>query len=100
MKIARILALVPAAALVLSVALPAFAADGAATFKSRCVICHGPDGMGKTGPALKGTSLTADEIVALLSKGDDARKQPHKKPVAGLSPDEVRAVADYVKTLK
>lgn len=100
MRIAKILFLVPVAALGLSIALPAFAADGAATFKSRCVICHGPDGMGKTGPALKGTSLTADEIVALLSKGDDARKQPHKKPLAGLSSADVRAVADYVKTLK
>ena len=88
--------------LILAVAFSAsaFAVDGAATFKSRCVICHGPDGMGKTGPALKGTTLTADEIAALLSKGDDARKPPHKRPLASLSAEEASAVANYVKTLK
>jgi mono/diheme cytochrome c family protein len=89
-------------ALILAVAFSAsaFAVDGAATFKSRCVICHGPDAMGKTGPAVKGTALTGDEIAALLSKGDNARKPPHNKPLASLSAEEARAVANYVKTLK
>jgi mono/diheme cytochrome c family protein len=96
MRITKMFALI----LVVVFSASAFAVDGAATFKSRCVICHGPDGMGKTGPALKGTSLTADEIAALLSKGDDARKPPHKKPLASVSAEEARAVADYVKTLK
>jgi mono/diheme cytochrome c family protein len=84
----------------LSVALPAFAADGAATYKAKCSTCHGPEGQGKVGPALKGTSLTADQIVDVLTKGDDAKKPPHKKPVMGLSADDAKAVADFVKTLK
>jgi mono/diheme cytochrome c family protein len=83
-----------------SLALPAFAQDGAATFKTKCAACHGPEGQGKVGPALKGTALTADQITDLLTKGDDAKKAPHKKAMSGLSADDVKAVAAFVKTLK
>jgi mono/diheme cytochrome c family protein len=83
-----------------SLALPAFAQDGAATFKAKCASCHGPEGQGKVGPALKGTSLTADQIVDLLTKGNDAKKPPHKKAMTSLSADDAKAVAAFVKTLK
>jgi len=75
-------------------------ADGAATYKAKCAMCHGPEGQGKVGPALKGTSLTADQIVDLLTKGDDGKKPPHKKAMSGLSADDAKAVADFVKSLK
>jgi len=87
-------------ALSLSLALPAFAQDGAATYKAKCAMCHGPDGQGKVGPKLAGTALTADQITALLTTGDDAKKAPHKKAIGGLSADDAKAVAAYVKTLK
>ncbi len=86
--------------LALSLALPAFAADGAATFKAKCAACHGPEGQGKIGPALKGTSVTADQITDMLTKGNDAKKPPHNKPLSGLTPEDAKAVADFVKTLK
>ncbi len=38
-------------------------------------------------------------IADLLTKGDDAKKPPHKKPVS-LPADDVKAVAAFVKTLK
>ena len=79
---------------------PAFAQDGAAIFKARCATCHGPEGEGKIGPAIKGTTLTADQIADMLTKGNDARKPPHKKPLPGLSANDAKAVADFVKTLK
>jgi len=79
---------------------PALAQDGGATYKAKCAACHGPEGQGKVGPALKGTSLSEDQIVNVLTKGDDAKKPPHKKPVAGLSADDAKAVASFVKTLK
>jgi len=79
---------------------PALAQDGAATYKAKCAACHGPEGQGKIGPALKGTSLSADQITDLLSKGDDAKKPPHKKAINGLSADDTKAVAAFVKTLK
>ena len=94
------LALLLVVVLSASLALPAFAADGAATFKTKCAMCHGPEGQGKTGPALKGTALTADQIVDLLTEGNDAKKIPHKKPMAGLAADDAKAVADFVKSLK
>jgi len=82
------------------VAQPVFAQDGGATYKAKCAGCHGPEGQGKIGPALKGTSLSEDQIMGLLTKGDDAKKPPHKKAMNGLSADDAKAVAAFVKTLK
>ncbi len=73
---------------------------GADVFKSKCAVCHGADGGGKIGPNLKTTKLGEDDIVMLLSKGGDARKMPHKKPISGLTDDQIKAVAHYVKSLK
>lgn len=100
MRITHLLILLIVVALTASLALPAFAADGAATYKAKCANCHGPEGQGKVGPAVKGTSLTADQITDLLTKGNDAKKPPHKKATAGISADDAKAVADFVKTLK
>jgi len=83
-----------------SFTVSAFAQDGAATYKAKCAGCHGAEGQGKVGPALKGTSLSAGQIADLLTKGDDAKKPPHKKGLSGLSPDDAKAVADFVKGLK
>ncbi len=100
MRISQLLVLHVVIALAASLVLPAFAQDGGATFKAKCAMCHGADGQGKMGPKLAGTSLTADQISDLLTKGDDAKKAPHKKPVSGLSADDAKAVAAFVKTLK
>jgi mono/diheme cytochrome c family protein len=100
MRIAKPVSVLLVIVFSLSLALPAFAGDGAATFKTKCAMCHGPEGQGKVGPALKGTSLTADQITDLLTKGNDAKKPPHKKALSGLSADDAKAVADFVKTLK
>lgn len=100
MRLTKLIVLFVIFTLALSIAMPAFAADGAATYKAKCAACHGPEGQGKVGPAVKGSSLTADQITDLLTKGEDAKKAPHKKALAGLSADDAKAVADSVKTLK
>lgn len=82
------------------VAVSAAQDAGADIFKSKCAVCHGADGGGKIGPNLKTTKLGEDDIVALLSKGSDDRKMPHKKPISGLTDDQIKAVAHYVKSLK
>jgi mono/diheme cytochrome c family protein len=71
------------------------AEDGAAIYKTKCAMCHGPNGEGKMG-----TALTPDQISAVLTKGAEGKKAPHGKPVAGLTPDQASAVAAYVKTIK
>jgi mono/diheme cytochrome c family protein len=100
MRLTKLIVLFVIFTMALSIAVPAFAADGAATYKAKCAACHGPEGQGKVGPAVKGTSLSVDQITDLLVKGEDAKKAPHKKAIAGLSADDAKAVADYAKTLK
>ena len=100
MRITKLMVLMLIVALSASVALPAFAANGSATYKAKCAACHGPEGQGKVGPAVKGTALSADQITDLLSKGNDAKKAPHKKALAAITPDDAKAVADYVKSIK
>jgi len=99
MRITKFIVFFIVISLSLSIALPAFAADGAATYKAKCAACHGPEGQGKVGPAVKGISLSADQITDLLTKGDESKKAPHKKAMT-LSADDAKAVAEHVKTLK
>jgi cytochrome c553 len=88
----------------LTIPLAAWAAeDGAALFKAKCAMCHGAAGEGKAAtkiPALKGTALTAVQIADLLTKGVEGKRAPHTKPVAGLTAEQVKAIADFAKTLK
>jgi mono/diheme cytochrome c family protein len=100
MRITKFIVLFVICTLAISIAMPAFAADGAAVYKAKCAACHGPEGQGKVGPAVKGTSMTPDQITDLVVKGNDAKKAPHKKAVAGVSAEDAQAAADYVKTLK
>lgn len=100
MRLTKLIVLFVIFTLALSIAVPAFAADGAATYKAKCAGCHGPEGQGKVGPAVKGTSLSAEQITDLLTKGEDAKKAPHKKAITGVSADDAKAIADYVKGLK
>ena len=51
-------------------------------------------------PAVKGTSLTADQIEDVITKGAAGKKAPHTKPVSGVTEEQAKAVAGYVKTLK
>jgi mono/diheme cytochrome c family protein len=77
-----------------------WAQEGESTYKSKCATCHGPTAEGKIGPSLKASKLNEDDIVLLLSKGNDARKMPHKKPISSLTDDQIKAVAHYIKSLK
>jgi mono/diheme cytochrome c family protein len=88
--------------LLLAGAAASAAQDGAALYKSKCAGCHGASGEGKPAmktPGLKGTSLPDDQITQRLVKGIPTGKGPHKKGVAGLTEDQAKAIAAYVKTL-
>ncbi len=100
MRLRTLLILFFMAFLAIWLTMPALAQDGAATFKTKCAACHGAEGQGKVGPALKGTRLSADQIADLLTKGNEAKKPPHKKGLSGLSSDDAKAVAEFVKGMK
>lgn len=69
-------------------------ADGAATFKARCAVCHGPEGVGgKIHPAsIRGTS---EATVLEMVKNGRGKMKPVK-----LSDADAAEVAKYVAGLK
>jgi mono/diheme cytochrome c family protein len=92
-----------AGALLIATGTAARAADGAALYKTKCSGCHGANGEGKPSmkaPAIKGTELSVDKLVDHLMKGEPTSKPPHKKGISGLSDEQAKAIAEYVKTLK
>ena len=79
------------------------AEDGAALYKTKCSGCHGANGEGKPAvkaPALKGTSKEVGQIVEHLTKGEPTSKPPHNKGLSGLTEEQAKAIAEYVKTLQ
>lgn len=89
-----------AVALLAMISGVAVAEDGAAVYKAKCAMCHGAAGEGKVGPALKGTKLSDAQIADLLTKGEAGKKAPHSKAVNGLTADQAKAAAEFVKGLK
>ena len=92
------------AAMLLVGTLASWAADdGAALYKKKCAGCHGVNGEGKPAikaPALKGTSLEANQIAEHITKGESGSKAPHNKGIAGLNDEQAKTIAEWVKTLK
>jgi mono/diheme cytochrome c family protein len=92
------------AAMLLVVSLGSWAADdGAALYKKKCAGCHGANGEGKPAvkaPALKGTSLEANQIAEHITKGESGSKAPHNKGIAGLNDEQAKTIAEWVKTLQ
>jgi len=100
MKLMKLTILVLAIAVALMMVVPSLswaAEDGAAVYKAKCAMCHGPDGAGKIGPAVKGTKV---DVAAFVMNGEAGKKAPHTKGVNGVSADQAKAVAEYVKSLK
>jgi mono/diheme cytochrome c family protein len=81
------------AALAMMMSTAAFAEDGAALYKAKCAVCHGPTAEGKVGPALKGKT----DVVDVLTDG--GKKGIHAKPF-NATPDQVKAIAAFVGGLK
>ena len=83
-------------AIVMLAAPIAMAADGAATYKAKCQMCHGPDGAkmaakNLSGPAVQGKSDA--DLVKFLTTNDK-----HKSKVG----DEAtaKALVAFIRTLK
>ena len=86
---------------------PAFAAgSGADTYKAKCAMCHGADGLGTTpaGKAMKAASFkdTAivkapdSELIAVATNGKG--KMPAYK--GKLTDDQIKSAIAYIRTLQ
>jgi mono/diheme cytochrome c family protein len=89
--------------IVATMAVPLFAADGAATFKAKCAGCHGADGL-KAMPAMGVKPLNSPDIQAKSEAQltTSVTAGAGKMPGFGgkLSPEEITAVVAFVKGLK
>lgn len=88
--------------LVLALAAPAVAEDAAALYKSKCQMCHGPDGKGSAAGQKMGakpfTELKASdkELVEITKNGKN--KMPAYKDK--LTDEQITELVKYVRTLK
>jgi len=98
---------IPTILMLTLLAVPAIAApDGASLFKSKCAMCHGPDGSGKTAIGksmnVKNLSLpdvqkqTDAQLSAVVVNGKN--KMPGYK--GKLSADEIREIVRHVRTFR
>lgn len=89
--------------IVATMAMPLFAADGAAIFTAKCAGCHGANGA-KTIPAMGVKPLNTPAVKAMGAAGviKIATNGQGKMPGFGgkLSGEEISAAAGYVLTLK
>ena len=90
----------------MALASSAFAADGAATFKAKCAMCHGADVSAITvmGKSMGLKSLSSPEVQKMSDADLTALVNTGKGKMPGykgkLSDNEISAVVQYVKTLK
>jgi len=85
---------------------PAKGDDAAALYKSKCAMCHGPDGKGETptGKAMKARSFSSDEVkkesdadlTAIITKGKGKMPPFDKK----LTDDQIKDLVKYIRSLK
>ena len=80
--------------------------DGAAVYKAKCAMCHGPNGSGDTptGKSLKVRDLRSAEVqkqtdveLTKVIAGGKGKMPPYGKQ---LSTPEIEAVIAFVRTLK
>jgi mono/diheme cytochrome c family protein len=88
-------------------ASPSYAqSTGQDTYKSKCMMCHGPDGAGNT-PAGKLAKIVSYKDPSIVNKPDAdliaiIKTGKNKMPAFAtkLSDDQMQAVVDYIRTLQ
>jgi len=97
------LAVVAVVLAMLALPLASFAADQAADiFKSKCAMCHGPDGKGKMagtkdlGSAEVQKASDAD-LTATITNGKPPKMPAYK---GKLTDDQIKSLVAYVRSLK
>ena len=103
MKMTKLAMLILTIAVALFVLIPnlSWADDGASLYKAKCAACHGADGMGK--PAAKIPSLVSDDAKKMSDSDIEkaiTEKPKHAGVAKALTPDQVKMIATYVKSLQ
>jgi mono/diheme cytochrome c family protein len=98
----KVLVSLMALSLVLALAVPAVAEDAAALYKSKCQVCHGPDGKGsaagqKLGAKAFSESKASDKELFEITKNGKG-KMP--KFDGKLTDEQINELVKYIKTLK
>jgi mono/diheme cytochrome c family protein len=104
MRTTRIVLLL-AAALLVSITAVRAAEDGKALYDAKCAVCHGTNGvpksLAKTSPTLSDPKWQQSTTVDAIEKRIIEGKAPTMKPFKDkLTPEQIKAVAEYVLTLK
>jgi cytochrome c6 len=99
-------ALLLLAALVLAITAPTQAQDAGATFKSKCAVCHAPDGSGSgaMGKQLGVTDLRADEVQKQtdaqlndsITNGKGTKMPAYKGKITD---DQIKGLVGYIRSL-
>lgn len=104
MKMTKLALLILTIAVALFVLIPSLSwagDDGATLYKAKCAACHGADAMGK--PAAKIPALVGDDLKK-ASEDEIAKDITDKPKHAGiaksLTPDQVKMLASYIKSLQ
>ena len=107
MKLTRSVTVILSIVAVFALATCAYAQDDAAAlYKSKCQVCHGPDGKGDT-PAGKKVGakdlhspevakMSDAELIGIVKNGKD--KMP--KYEGKLTDDQIKALVKYIRSLK
>lgn len=90
-----------------SIVTPAFAQSGGAdTYKAKCAMCHGADGLGATpaGKAMKAASFKDPAVVktpdATLISIVKSGKNKMPSYAGKLTDDQIKAAVAYIRTLE
>ena len=106
MKLARLGLMILSIALVFAFTGSAYAQDDtAALYKSKCQVCHGPDGKGTpTGTKIGVKDFHAPEVAKLSDTElfEITKKGKEKMPAydGKLTDDQIKALIKYVRSLK
>jgi cytochrome c6 len=94
----RVLMIATLATLVMSLSGLAIAQDGAATYKTKCAMCHGADGSKIAAHNLQGDDvqkLSDADLSTIITNGKGKMPAIH-----GVTADQVKSLVDFVRTLK
>ena len=70
---------------------------GQALYDKTCKVCHGSDGQGNAGPALVPFELDDEQLLAKVREGGGEMPPISERR---LSDDEVKQIAEYLRSLK